>query len=481
MQDHDQVVMQTGAVVSAVTLDDATILSLFGADDAENESPGRLKEYFYVNKAYQAINSTMPIRVVVGHKGVGKSALLKRAHLQDLDSGHSSVWLQADSITDVQDEASKEANFVKRIGVWRQGILREVLKDFYGEDAAKLVPELSTASYQSLTKVLIKHLDGLSAGSSINIYIDDIDRGWKAHENDIVNISALLNAIRDISGGQPRIRFRIGLRSDVYFLVRTSDESTDKIEANVVSLRWTNDDILRVLAKRISTYFELNISDDEISLLEQSTITARILSRVIDPVFKGRGKWESRPVHKILLSMTRARPRDLVKLLRLAAQMAYSRDRSVISSIDLQDVFEKYSQERLQDIVNEFVSEVPNVERLVLSMKPAKKERLASNSYLFTTASLSAKIGSILSNTPISFTNRKSVTPRAIIQFLYKIDFITARKDLDNGNIDRKYFDQSRFLAHEIVDFGYGWEIHPAYRWALQPQDVNEILDTLDV
>lgn len=470
-----------GAIVDKVTLDDATILNLFGADDAENESPSRLKEYFYVNKAYQSINSTMPIRVVVGHKGVGKSALLKRAHLHDLDAGHTSVWLQADSITDVQDEASKEANFVKRIGVWRQGILREVLKDFYGEDAEKLVPELRTASYQSLAKVLIKHLEQMKAESSINIYVDDIDRGWKAHENDIVNISALLNAIRDISGAHPRIKFRIGLRSDVYFLVRTSDESTDKIEANVVPLRWTNDDILRVLAKRISTFFELNIPDSEISLLEQSAITARILSKVMDPMFKGRGKWESRPVHKILLSMTRARPRDLVKLLRLAAQMAHSRDRSVISSIDLHDVFEKYSQERLQDIVNEFVSEVPNVERLVLSMKPAKKERLASNSYLFTTASLSSKIGSILSNTPISFTNGKSVTPRAIIQFLYKIDFITARKELDNGNIDRKYFDQSRFLAHEIVDFGYGWEIHPAYRWALQPQDVNDILDTLDV
>ncbi|WP_408914120.1 P-loop ATPase, Sll1717 family [Brucella pseudogrignonensis] len=462
-------------------LSDETILNLFGADDAENESPDRLKEYFYENKQYQAINSSLPIRVVVGHKGVGKSALLKRAHLNDLDVGNSSVWLQADSITDVQDEASKEANFVKRISVWRQGILRETLKVYYGEEAEKMVPELRTASYQALAKVLVKYLDELKANSAINVYIDDIDRGWKAHDNDIVNISALLNAIRDISGSHPRIKFRIGLRSDVYFLVRTSDESTDKIEANVVWLRWTNDDILRVLAKRISTYYGLGIPDTQISQLEQSAITSRILSKVMDPTFKGRGKWESRPMHKILLSMTRARPRDLVKLLRLAAQAAHSRERSIISSIDLNDVFENYSQERLQDIINEFASEVPNVERLLLSMKPAKKERLASNSYLFSTAALTTKISRILGNTPVSFTNKKSVTARAIIQFLYKIDFITARKVQEDGLVDRKYFDQSRFLAHEIVEFGYDWEIHPAYRWALQPQDVNEILNTLDV
>lgn len=201
----------------------------------------------------------------------------------------------------------------------------------------------------------------------------------------------------------------------------------------------------------------------------------------MEPVFNGRGKWESTPIHKVLLSMVRARPRDLVKLLRLAANVAYSKKRSVITSTDFNDVFEKYSQERLQDIINEFVSEVPNIERLLLSMKPTTKERLASNSFQFTTATLTSKIKSIINNnTPISFTNGKAVTARSIIQFLYKIDFITARKKHDNGNIDRKYFDQSRFLAHEIADFGYDWEIHPAYRWALQPQDVNKILESID-
>ena len=93
-------------------------------------------------------------------------------------------------------------------------------------------------------------LDTLVSAGAINIYIDDIDRGWTASENDIRNISALLNAVRDISGSDQRIRFRIGLRSDVYFLVRTSDETTDKIERHVVWLNWSNHEILCVIAKR---------------------------------------------------------------------------------------------------------------------------------------------------------------------------------------------------------------------------------------
>ena len=87
----------------------------------------------------------------------------------------------------------------------------------------------------------------------------------------------------------------------------------------------------------------------------------------------------------------------------------------------------------------------------------------------------------MISKTRLSFTNKRYVNPASLIQFLYKIDFITARKRLDDGRIDRKYFDQSRFLANEVVDFGYDWEVHPAYRWALQPQNIQTLLDTIEI
>ena len=77
------------------------------------------------------------------------------------------------------------------------------------------------------------------------------------------------------------------------------------------------------------------------------------------------------------------------------------------------------------------------------------------------------------------FTNGRPVNVKSLKQFLYKIDFITARRKLADGTIDRKYFDESRFLANEFAEFGYDWEIHPAYRWALQPQDVRDVLATL--
>jgi len=50
------------------------------------------------------------------------------------------------------------------------------------------------------------------------------------------------------------LRFKVALRSDVYYLARTSDESTDKIEGSVVWCTWTNHEILVMLIKRILTF-----------------------------------------------------------------------------------------------------------------------------------------------------------------------------------------------------------------------------------
>ena len=58
---------------------------------------------------------------------------------------------------------------------------------------------------------------------------------------------------------------------------------------------------------------------------------------------------------------------------------------------------------------------------------------------------------------------------------MYKINFITARKDKPN-KIIRKYFEENQFLMNTFTDFGFDWEIHPAYRWALQPDDILMVM-----
>ena len=320
-------------------------------------------------------------------------------------------------------------------------------------------------------------LEKFNSKNFIRVYIDDLDRGWEAKKDDIHRISALLNAVRDLCGSDNSVQFRIGLRTDVYYLVRTSDESTDKIEDKVVWLRWTSQDLLTLFAKRIETFYG-NVFDEGTA---KNFNVLEAFGKVVEKRFGGRGKWNNAPIHRVLVSLQRNRPRDLVKLLGAAAKDAHQHNNQIIMTRNLESTFSAYSAERLQDIVNEFGTEMPEVKRLLLAMKPTTKEKKEKNSSIFTQAELDMKISAILKQIPIKFNNGSVATARSVGQFLYKIDFIIARKTLDDGAIVRSYFDQSRFLFDQYLDFGFSWEIHPAYRWALQPETVNSILETIDL
>ena len=79
------------------------------------------------------------------------------------------------------------------------------------------------------------------------------------------------------------------------------------------------------------------------------------------------------------------------------------------------------------------------------------------------------------------FRNGKEASDSDLLQFMYKINFITARKTLADGRIERKYFEENKYLTYQNVDFGYGWEIHPAFRWVLAPDDISKVFEQIDV
>ena len=114
-----------------------------------------------------------------------------------------------------------------------------------------------------------------------------------------------------------------------------------------------------------------------------------------------------------------------------------------------------------------------------MGMRPNKKERQAKRGYVYNTANLLSKIRQIqASNPPFRFANGKIADAKALAAFMYKINFLTARKETEKG-IVRKYFEENRYLQSRFVDFGFDWEVHPAYRWALQPESIDDIFEML--
>lgn len=472
-----------------ITFDDATIENLFGNEAADYENIERLREYYFKGKVYSRVTADLPLRIIVGHKGVGKSALIRYAMHEDYMNGTLPILIKPDDVVEV---AKSNIDFLQRIKDWKLGLAqvigKKALEDFEIGDNATL--QIFTQPGGKLLNLIHDSISGFLQKTGVNIgptkesiarrflekkkirvYIDDLDRGWAARKDEINRISALLSAILDMCTEYPGLQFRVALRSDVYFLYRTSDESTDKTEGSVVWFSWTNHEILALLAKRVETYFGRS-APDELEKLPQKDL-AKFLLPVMEERFHGAGKWENAPIHRILMTLIRRRPRDLVKLCSLAARHAHERGVTKIHTEDFEAIFEEYSQGRSQDTFNEYKSELPQIQRLIEGMRPTAKEVKEGKGWIYSTDALNKKLASICQQGSFIFSSGAKATPKELAQFLYKINFLIARKDHGrDGLIERKYFEENRYISSEFRDFGYDWEIHPAFRKHLQPENI---------
>ncbi|MFZ5567059.1 MAG: P-loop ATPase, Sll1717 family [Pseudomonadota bacterium] len=467
---------------------ETNIAALFGHEAAEDEDIGRLKAYYLKSSTFDQVKTDLPLRVLVGHKGIGKSALFHIAIHEELQEGKLAILIKPDDIAGIGEN---ETDFLKLIREWKIGIseiiskkalvsfglpydgLRGKVNEFGGRLVDFLQSTVKSEKFLDLRKSHQAVIDQFLKTGRIYVYLDDLDRGWQGRTQDIRKISALLNSVRDIASESGGISFRISLRSDVYYLVRTSDESTDKIEGSVIWHSWSNHEILALLVKRVEQFFG-RIHDTK-SLIERSQQSlAMDLTPVLEPTFEGKGNWSSIPTYRMLMSLVRKRPRDLVKLCTLAARQAKLRNAERIGTEDFNAIFEEYSQGRLQDTINEYRSELPSIERLLFGMKPAKMGKYAKEGYIYGTDALLKKISNIEQTGVFTFANGKRADKKELAALLYKINFLTARKE-DGQYIERKYFEESRYLSHKFVDFGFDWEVHPAYRWALQPDNLADI------
>ncbi|HEX9805241.1 MAG TPA: hypothetical protein VGA67_06165 [Candidatus Dojkabacteria bacterium] len=475
-----------------LTFSELEIQKLFGHEAAEDEDPKRLREYYFKGNIYEQIASNLPLRILVGHKGIGKSALFQVAMLEEDEQDKINILIRPDDVLSLGTDTS---DFLKTIREWKDGLSELIARKILTKVGAN--DESLKSTFQQYGGAIIGFLEDTFKGNTtistapakkalieqflkkknVSVYIDDLDRGWQGRIKDINRISALLNAIRDISTSSRGINFRVSLRSDVYYLVRTSDESTDKIEGSVIWHSWTNHEIFVLLIKRIESYFGRSIDEKTFLRMAQYQL-ANYLKPVIEDRFSGRGHWENAPMYQVLMSLIRKRPRDLVKLLTLSARNARIANDTLIRTNHLEDSFEEYSQGRLQDTINEFRSELPELERLLLGMKPSKKEKTTKQSYVYTTDALLKKINDIREQGEFRLMNNDIADSKRLAAFMFKINFLTARKETQKG-LMRKYFEENRYLSNNFVDFGFDWEIHPAYRWALQPDMIFDIYNHL--
>lgn len=120
-----------------VKFNDQTLHGLFGAEAAEDETPERFKEYFFRNKAFDSVQADLPIRILVGHKGIGKSALLRMSYLQEVDKNTIALWLRPNDVMGAL--SAYPSTFLQLIEEWKKGLQRLIFEkavEFVADDYA---------------------------------------------------------------------------------------------------------------------------------------------------------------------------------------------------------------------------------------------------------------------------------------------------------------------------------------------------------
>nr|WP_319494763.1 hypothetical protein [uncultured Desulfobacter sp.] len=493
------------------------IPKIFGHEDAADEDIERLKQFFLKRGEYDTVKSKLPLSIVVGFKGVGKSALLKIAYEEDIEENQPTLWIRPDDVVEMVEDLSTEADFSKMVLLWKRGVAKliasRIASDWmfvHGDDTKSAIIWAQETGYRnrdfiqrtvSLLQPKLKNsidtgsqnapyncgehhiISRLLKNKEIVLYFDDLDAGWEATDTQRRKLSALILALRNMTTDIPGIRARMALRTDVYTLLRESDESTDKFESHIVNCGWKNHDILILLVKRILTYLGNSVPDAELYDKSPKELND-FLGSIMHTKFSKSKVWRDKYTHKVIMSLIRSRPRDMIKLCTLSAKAAYLRDENakIIEDVDFEKILADYSSNRVQDIVNEFNNELTNIETLIYRMAPTTKEikEKQKNTYVYTTAQLLQKIKNISENTTFKLAYKESTEPIDVAHFLFKIGFITARKDLPN-KIERKHYDEKKQLlkSGQIGDGGYGWEIHPAYRSAISTSQKDAWMNTV--
>ena len=67
-----------------ITFTEDQITGLFGELAAEDEDIERFKSSFFKSATYEKIHNDRPLRILVAHKGVGKSALFRMSYEENI-------------------------------------------------------------------------------------------------------------------------------------------------------------------------------------------------------------------------------------------------------------------------------------------------------------------------------------------------------------------------------------------------------------
>lgn len=341
------------------------------------------------------------LRLLVGDKGIGKSALVEWIHKVATAKKLPSLLIRPDDIATNDMPSTSDIASLKRY--YYDVVLRTIaaqigrhLKGFLKGDAARLhnearqkglaeddlvqkTLELIGAVSMPVAKVngvqLARELAGtnpqatlpgainkqlLSAGSLFFVFIDDTDQlaapDQPAHLN---RLWGLILAIRRLVGECPAIRPIVTLRTGVWTRLTTESQGqrdqTDHLRGYVVPLKADEALVEGIVRKRL----ERAAADMDRKGVDPYSVFFSSQFMTL-PNSDERRSWDS-----FITKSSRDRPRDAIQLIKNMIDCASERNALQIGSAEAGLSMKVYSSERVDDVANEFSLDCKNIREII--------------------------------------------------------------------------------------------------------------------
>lgn len=188
------------------------------------------------------------------------------------------------------------------------------------------------------------------------VLIDDLDQSWASTDTRCRLIRALIEEIKTFRRIES-VKIVIALRQDllamVYDRTRSSGFQEEKYESLMAPLAWAEDDLRKLIERRIRTVFERQYCKDNIGIED------------IFPTTKGGGESS----FDYILQRTLRRPRDVIQFVNIAMHAAAGKPR--ISWNDIKQAENTYSTKRLKSLFEEWSDLYPSLAKTIEVLRGA--------------------------------------------------------------------------------------------------------------
>ncbi|MCH8522620.1 ATP-binding protein [Glycocaulis sp.] len=356
--------------LSKLKFGDEAISDLFGNESAEHEPLEKLQQYFYKNDAFERFIADRPLRVLVGPKGTGKSAIIRYA--AKIAEENKRAYFHFD--TKYWPDKIEDGTEIDHTKLWIESIYKFIVSKFDLKDhidinsdnisrfTGRVIPLISkfiannddvrVAASQFIEQEII---NSVVKNKIVEIAIDNVDTIWAGQRGDLNYIKGLMRAAFMLSSEESGLKIKVALRSDVYYALLGELDIIDKIENSIIKMRWDNHEVLCITAARIASYFDQEfdwkIALESMNDYSQDYIFKSYYMSVFEERYKGQGKWADISMRVALMSFVRQRPRDMILLCSSAARDA---KHAPISGDNIQNILGSYCRGRVNDLVTEY-------------------------------------------------------------------------------------------------------------------------------